>query len=453
MAKQKLQFIEATSKHSSARSCCIVNLNAVEAYGNAKHKMLGYTSYWRGRFLRVMATEGSTSERWYWLDWLRVLSIGAVFLYHSGMPFVIDSTWHITNSQPDLMISLFNVMLIPIMPLLFVVSGISTYFSLSKRSPGQFAWERFKRLMIPFIVIGLLLILPIHVYFDSIFHGTFAGSFQNFYFGPYFTAKFFPFDVDFSLTYFANSNQGIYLWYVFWLFMFSLVTVHLFKWVTKQENRSRISSLATVTNRVGGIFLLAIPIIIINVIAVPPFFVFPSGYGGGKLPTYLAFFVIAYFLATDSRFGESIDKNKVLALLVGVGTTVSIILWIVTFREAFASTVPYYIIVSVVWALNGWSWVMAILGFGRRFLSFKHKLLGFSNEVVLPFYILHQTIIVAIAFFVVSLNLIAIEKYLIIILASFSIVSVLLLPIRQFNVLRLLFGMGFKKGKRLAASE
>jgi len=396
-----------------------------------------------------MTTEGPTSERWYWLDWLRVLAIGLVFLYHSGMPFVIDSTWHITNSQPDLMISLLNQLLVPIMPLLFVVSGIGTYFSLSKRSAGQFAWERFKRLMIPFIVTGLLLILPIHVYFDSIFHGTFTGNFQSFYFGPYFT-KFFPFDSDFSLTYFANSNQGIYLWYVFWLFMFSLVTAHFFKWLTKQENRSRISRLATITNRLGGIFLLAIPLIVINVIAVPPFFVFPTGYGGGKLPTYLAFFVTAYFLATDSRFGESIDKNKILALLVGVGTHVFMLFLLVTFgAEAFTTTVSaYYILVSVVWALNGWSWVMAILGFGRRFLSFKHKLLGFSNELVLPFYILHQTIIVAIAFFVVSLNLIAIGKYLIIILASFSIVGILLLPIRQFNVLRFLFGMKFKKRKR-----
>ena len=352
------------------------------------------------------------------------------------------------------MISLFNIMLVPIMPLLFVVSGIGTYFSLSKRSPWQFAQERFKRLMIPFIATGLFLILPIHVYFDSIFHGTFGGNFQSFYFGPYFT-EFFPFDVDISLTYFANSNQGIYLWYVFWLFVFSLATAHFFKWLTKQENRSRISRLATITNRLGGIFLLAIPLIIINIIAVPPFFVFPSGYGGGKLPTYLAFFVTAYLLATDSRFVESVDKNKVLALLVGVGAQAFMLFLLVTFGgEVFATTVPaYYVIVSVVWALNGWSWVIAILGFGRRFLSFKHKLLGLANELVLPFYIMHQTIIVAIAFFVVSLNLIAIEKYVIIILASFSIVSVLLLPVRQFNVLRFLFGMGLKKGKRQGTSE
>lgn len=306
------------------------------------------------------------SERWFWLDWLRVLAIGLVFLYHCGMPFMIDSTWHITNSQPDPMISLFNLLLSPLMPLLFVVSGISTYFSLSKRSPRQFAWQRFKRLMIPFIVVGLLLILSVHVYFDSVFHGTFAGNFQSFYFGPYFTAKFFPFDVDFSLTYFANSNQGIYLWYVFWLFVFSVVTVHFFKWVTRQENRSGISRLAAATNRLGGVFLLAIPLIIVNVIAVPPFFVFPSGYGAGKLPTYLAYFVIAYFLATDSRFGESIDKSSVLALLVAVGTSAFMLFWLLTFgAETFATTVPAnYVMVCIVWALNGWSWVIAILGLG-----------------------------------------------------------------------------------------
>jgi surface polysaccharide O-acyltransferase-like enzyme len=400
-----------------------------------------------------MATEGPKSERWFWLDWLRVLAIGLVFLYHSGMPFVIDSSWHITNSQSDLLISLFNLTMSPLMPLLFVVSGISTYFSLSKRSPRQFAWDRFKRLMIPFIGISLLLILPIHVYFDSVFHGTFAGSFQSFYFESYFTARFFPFDIDFSLTYFANSNQGIYLWYVFWLFVFSLITIHFFKWVTKQENHDRISRLATMMNRLGGIFLLAVPIVIINVIAVPPFFVFPSGYGGGKLPTYLAFFVMAYLLATDSRFGESIDRNTVLALLVGVGTTLSIVLWVLTFGEAFASTVPMYMVVSVFWALCGWSWAIAIIGLGRRFLSFKHRLLVLLNELVLPFYILHQTVIVAIAFFIVSLDLIPIMKYFIIILASFSIVSILLLPVRQFNMLRFLLGMGVKKEKKQATSN
>ena len=389
------------------------------------------------------AREIRSSERWYWLDWLRVLAMGTIFLYHSGMPFVTYNTWHIMNSQPDLMITLFNLMVIGwIMPLFFVISGIGAFFALAKRSSLEFTKDRFKRLMIPFLVPGLLVILPVHVYYDNVFHGSFAGSFTSFYLGPYFT-EFFPFDFDFSPTYFADSNQGVYLWYIFWLFVFSLVTVHFFKWLTKEGNRSRISKLATFCNRRGGIFLLAIPIIIVNILAVPPFFVFPSGYGGGKLPTYLAFFVVAYVLASDPQLGQSIDKNRRVTLLLGIVINVFLIILLATYGEAAYAD---YVAISIAWPLMGWCWVTGILGYGRKLLSFNHRFLEISNELVLPFYILHQTVIVSIAFYVASWNLIAIEKYVIIVLSSFAVIFALLYPIRQINVLRFLFGMRLKKG-------
>ena len=239
----------------------------------------------------------------------------------------------------------------------------------------------------------------------------------------------------------------MYLWYVFWLFVFSLLTVHFFKWLTKEGNRSRISKLATVCNRRGGIFLLAIPVIIVNIVAVPPFFVFPSGYGGWKLPTYLAFFITAYVLACDPQFEQSISKNRTVTLLVGtiIGLSEIILLGTVG-AEALTSTLPLtYVIVSAVWALNGWCWVIAILGFGRKYLSFGHRYLKVSNELVLPFYVLHQTVIVSIAFYVVSWNLIVIEKYVIIVLSSFAVICALLFPISRINVLRFLFGMRSRK--------
>jgi len=386
------------------------------------------------------------SERWYWLDWLRVLAMGTIFLYHSGRPFIIEP-WHIMNPEPDLLFTVVNVFVSGwIMPLFLVISGMSTCFSLARRSPAQFARDRFKRLMIPFLIPGLFLILPVHVYYEALFKGYYAGDFLHFYLGPYFT-KAFPFDVDFSLVYFAGSNQGVYLWYVFWLFVFSLLTVHFFKCLTKEGNRSRVSKLATLCNRRGGIFLLAIPVIIVNIVAVPPFFVFPSGYGGWKLPTYLAFFITAYVLACDPKYEQSIDKNRTVTLLVGTIISLSDIILLGTVGvEALTSTAPLtYVIVSAVWALNGWCWVTAILGYGRKLVSFNHRFLGISNELVLPFYILHQTVIVAIAFHVVGWNLMVIAKYLIIVLASFAIICVLLYPIRQINAIRFLFGMRLKK--------
>ena len=100
-----------------------------------------------------------------------------------------------------------------------------------------------------------------------------------------------------------------------------------------------------------------------------------------------------------------------------------------------------YVLVSTVWALNGWCWVTAILGFGRKYLSFNHKYLSVSNELVLPFYVLHQSVIVAVAFYVVQSTFVVIAKYLLIVLAAFPIIVALLYPISKINVLRFLFGM------------
>ena len=92
---------------------------------------------------------------------------------------------------------------------------------------------------------------------------------------------------------------------------------------------------------------------------------------------------------------------------------------------------------------NGWFWIVAILGYGK-YLSFNSKFLQASNDLVLPFYVLHQSVIVAIAFYVIGLNLLSIEKFLLIMLASFPMVVALLYPITKVNVLRFLFGMGIR---------
>jgi peptidoglycan/LPS O-acetylase OafA/YrhL len=333
------------------------------------------------------------------------------------------------------------------MPLFFVISGIAVYSSLRKRSGSgsQFLRDRFLRLMIPFLTVGLLVILSVNAYYDAIFHGNFTGDFISFYLGPYFT-KFFPFDLNFSPTYFANSNQGIYLWYLFWLFIFSTATFPLFRWLAKEVNRERLSKIYAVCNRRGGLLLLAIPLIIVNIAAVPPYFIFPSGYGGWKLPAYLALFILAYVMASSPQFEESIEKNRTISLILGIVLSVIII----AIAASTGGTSPSsgltgsYVAVSTIWALNGWCWVCAILGFGRKYLSFNHKYLKVSNELVLPFYVLHQSVIVAIAFYVVGLNLIVIEKYILIVLLALPTILALLYPISKLNVLRFLFGMRMK---------
>jgi glucan biosynthesis protein C len=142
---------------------------------------------------------------------------------------------------------------------------------------------------------------------------------------------------------------------------------------------------------------------------------------------------------------QSINRNRISALILGIISSMSIFaLFAVVGMEGILSA-NFYLILSIIGAFNGWCWVITILGFGRKFLNFNNKFLKISNELVLPFYILHETVIVAIAFYIVGLNLIVIAKYLLIILASFAIISILLLPINRINVLGFLFGIKLKK--------
>ncbi len=135
--------------------------------------------------------------------------MGTIFLFHSSRPFA-PPPWHVMNSTLDLGFTLFDAFISGwIMPLFFVISGIAVYSSLRKRSgsASQFLKDRFMRLMIPFLTVGLLVILSVNVYYDAVFHGNFTGDFLSFYLGPYFT-KFFPFDLNFSSTYFAELESG-----------------------------------------------------------------------------------------------------------------------------------------------------------------------------------------------------------------------------------------------------
>jgi hypothetical protein len=130
-------------------------------------------------------------------------------------------------------------------------------------------------------------------------------------------------------------------------------------------------------------------------------------------------------------------------LLLGILLSLLIVAIVVLIGVASATSGigRQYVAISTIWALNGWCWVTAILGYGRKHLSFNNKFLQVSNELVLPFYILHQAIIVAVSFYVVGLNLIVLEKYLLIILTAFPIIVTLLYPISRVNLFRFLFGM------------
>jgi peptidoglycan/LPS O-acetylase OafA/YrhL len=95
-----------------------------------------------------------------------------------------------------------------------------------------------------------------------------------------------------------------------------------------------------------------------------------------------------------------------------------------------------------VYGLWAWCWVLAILGFGMKHLNYNTPILQRANEAVLPFYILHQPVLLCVGFFVVRWAIPGLLKWLIIMPTSFIIIVALYeFLVRRFNVMRVLFGM------------
>jgi len=104
-----------------------------------------------------------------------------------------------------------------------------------------------------------------------------------------------------------------------------------------------------------------------------------------------------------------------------------------------------YVLFNMVMSIGNFCWVMFIMSLGAKHLNFNHKVLAYANEAVLPFYILHQTIILLVGWYIIPLNIPILLKFLIISPISFLLIIVIFeLLIKRVNAIRFLFGMRSK---------
>jgi peptidoglycan/LPS O-acetylase OafA/YrhL len=315
------------------------------------------------------------------------------------------------------------------MPLLFLLAGAATYFALRFRSGGQYALERFKRLLVPFI-FGLLVLVPPQSYLGLRNHSNYSGSFLQWY------PSFFQINAADMDGYFLGGFTFAHLWFIFYLFVFALVALPLFLFLRSASGQKVVGWLGAFCTWPGMILLLAVPIYLAKRLI---------DFHPNPL-LYLLFFVYGYLLFADPRFGEAIDRHKALALVLGPVLFLVPAYFNIT---SWPGNPPSWFIPIVIFYVEGlapWLFIIAILGYGRRFLSFSNGFLRYTGPASYPYYILHQTVIVFFGFFVVQWAASVAVKYVLILVAATVVTAALYeLLVRRFNVTRFLFGMRPKK--------
>ena len=377
--------------------------------------------------------------RLYYIDWLRVLAMVGIFLFHNARFFDYFSDWVVKNASTSLGASvLVGFMDGWIMPLFFLIAGAGTYYSLKSRRARQFIQERGLRLLIP-LIFGMFVIVVPQAYFEAVSHGEQLAGYSFFQiYGLYLQT--------------LPELNWFHLWFLVYLFIFSIITLPIFL-SRSSTGRSVISRLAMAFNKPWALILL-----LVLSIAIVHIFLYPAGYfghrylGGWNMVAYLLFYIYGYLIFASPRIMEAIKKLTWAAIAGGIvfsGALVFLTDQIADPTVHFGTTT--FVIAQIVQALNSWCWLLAILGLGSRFLNRNNRFLSYANEAVLPFYILHQTIILSIGFFVVQWSMGIPLKYLIISTSSFAaIMAIYDLLVRRFNVLRFLFGMRLKEKPKVS---
>jgi peptidoglycan/LPS O-acetylase OafA/YrhL len=379
------------------------------------------------------------TERLYYLDWLRVILILGVFFFHSVHPFDELLTWHIKNAERSGVATAVILLLNPWgMPLFFLVAGAASKFALRRRSNGQYIRERVARLLIPFVV-GSILLSPLQGYLEDLHYGRYQGSFLGYI--PEMVAGNLSRNL---LTPEVFGDWGFHLWFLAFLFLFSLLALPIFRWFERGTGQATIAWLARLVERRGGTLLYIIPLTLARALVQP--FSPPEVHGWLDFVYFFLFFLLGYIFYSDDRFTVAVRRDR--WLLFGAGI-LALVAWgglmagfgDQAFEWGVTFVVPWSIVTILLFVLMSWGWALSALALAMKRLNFSNRWLVYGNETIMPFYLFHQPVIIVIAFFVVQWSAGVMPKLLVVtlcsLLASLAIVEI----IKRVPVLRGLLGM------------
>ncbi len=382
-------------------------------------------------------TQLSHQQRRHDLDWLRLIAIVILLFFHTGMWFN-QWGWHVKNSETSTTFQYWMIWSHYFrMPLLLFISGAGTYMALGKRTPKQFAGERFRRLLIP-LVFGMFVVVPPQIYYEHI------KEYANYW-------EFYKTVFNF-IPYPEGSFSWHHLWFILYLLLYSLLALPLLRFLRSPRSEQFKNTALRLLGSPAGILLIPSVFILITQIILRPYF--PEETHAlvndwAFFTFYFLFFLMGIISYSNPKLWDAIGASRKYLL-----------------STMLISLIPFYScyfhfrgLIHLPWTIDtiettfdvasifvSWFTVITIIAYGQHYLNMSHPWLTKVSEGLYPFYILHQTVIIAIGYYICQLDWSITAKYWTIsFLTLISCAAFYLLLIRPFNVMRFLFGMKAKR--------
>ena len=292
----------------------------------------------------------SSQHRRYDIDWVRVLAIGLLIIYHSAIGF---QSWGILigfiktdNPWPALWtpMAMLNVWRIP---LLFFVSGMGVFFSIRNRNWKQLIAERTSRILVP-LLFGVSVVVPAGIL-----------VWQYYY------------QEELAYTF----NPG-HLWFLANIFLYVLISCPFFYYLKNNGSGTAASIVKRLGSSAWGLMLLVAAFVAEALLVQPASYELFAVTWHGFFLGLIAFFFGFVFVYSGAGFWSMVVRWRWIILAIAFS--------LYLFRVMQLTYLPGYLP-----AIESVSWILAVFGFAARYLNRPSGTLSYLSEAAYPVYILH----------------------------------------------------------------
>ena len=379
------------------------------------------------------------TARRYELDWLRSLAFALLSLYHIGMYYVADWGWHIKSEQTftglqDLMI-LTNPWR---MSLLFLLAGMALSLVLPRISRLKLFGLRSKRLLIPLLFTMFVVVVP-QVYYEALSQQLIQPGYLQFwwqYVNP--VTDLLP---D------HHSPIGLltwnHAWFIPYLWCYSLLVLLCYpllnavaqaRWLQQLQGRYALALVFALMFWAWWTLRADFP---------STHALVDDWYNHAK---YFLVFIAGFLLARQDLWWQQLVSHRRLWLGLALLCYSLIIAErhdVFAVSAQFDTSVWVKTLFGVVLIANHWLWLLAVLGYAGAYLAKTNSpLLRYCNDAVLPWYILHQTLIILFASWLKPWAIPAVFEFPLLLVLTVVACWLGYEFIRRFTLLRWCFGLG-----------
>ncbi len=347
--------------------------------------------------------------RKHYIDNLRNLTILLLFPVHTFMIWNnFGSRFYIWQGESKILSTLIVLVNPWFMPILFVLAGMSARYALQKRTTKEFIMQRIRKLLIPF-VSGLILLVPFQTLYARKYFDNYEGSLWDNW------KYFFAHLTDFS-GYDGAFTPG-HLWFILFLFLISMIALVVFRYVPYEKLAVSVEKIPAV-----GLLLLFVPVWLMYYL---------GNFGGYSIGKNLTLYLLGYYVLSNDLMIEKLERNiRWLVSLCVIGTIVS---------AGMYYKFSYY---GDCWVnFIGWISILVLLVAGKNLLNKETGFTRYFNKASYLIYILHQSILVILAYYIVRMSDIMFVQVFGICVGSFVLTVLAYHLVRRIPIVRKLMGI------------